>query len=214
MTFRALPFVTLALSCLFTAACSTLVPEADGGTFAGSDRDRTCEAEATVRFENCVASNAQFTRPPIARVIVASSIRSGANGPDVCVVPDQAWLSIGTYGGGGGGGNPTRAVDSGGDEAGDRVDVSCSVVPEADGSYRMQGEATRARSGTLRVSGVFRPENAPQPGITLELLRPDLGVFTQTDCVARYDVNPAAGITDGRAWFRVSCPRIKSPATR
>ena len=185
MTFRALSFVTLALSCLITAACSTIAPEDDGGTFAGSDRDRTCEAEATLRFENCVSSNAQATQPPIARVIVASSIESGANGPEVCTVPDQSWLAIGSYGGGGGGGSATRAVDSGGDEAGDRVDVSCSVVPEGDGSYRMQAVATRARSGTVRVVGVFRPENAPQKGIT-----------------------------DGRAWFRVSCPQVKSPATR
>lgn len=214
MNVRALPLVTLTLSILSTAACSTIAPDEDAGMFAGSDRDRTCEAEATVRFENCLASSSQGGQPAIPRVIVTSSITSGANGPEVCTVPDQSWLAIGTYGGGGGGGSAARAVNSGEDEAGDRVDASCSVVPEGDGSYRMQGTVTRARAGTLRVVGVFRPENAPQKGITVELIRPDLGTFTQTDCVARYDVNPAAGITDGRAWFRVSCPHVKSPATR
>jgi hypothetical protein len=210
MNFRSLPFVTLVLSSLFTAACGTIAKEPDN-TGGGSDRDRTCEAEATLRFENCAATTAQTGQPAIPRIIVASSIKAGANGPEVCAVADQSWLAIGAYGAGG---NPPRPVDSGENEAGDRVNVSCVITPDVDGSYRVSAEAFRAGVGTISVGGSFRPENAPQTGISVRFTRFDLGTFTQTDCVARYDVDPAAGIADGRAWFRVSCPRALSPATR
>ena len=87
------------------------------------------------------------------------------------------------------------------------------MLPEADGSFRISAEATRERSGTVRVSGIFRQENAPQTGIQVVLERPDLGKFAQSDCVASYDANVVAGVFPGRAWFRVTCPRAVSPAT-
>ncbi len=173
-------------------------------------RERTCETEATLRFENCASSATDAGLPPIAQVIVASRISPGVNGPAACAVADQSWVAIGAYGVGGGAHRPVRNGDN---EAGDRVDVSCSVIPGADGSYRLRAEATRANAGSVRISGIFRPENAPQTGITVTFERPDLGTFTQADCVARYDVNPAAGIASGRAWFGVKCAHAASAAT-
>ena len=46
-----------------------------------------------------------------------------------------------------------------------RGDVSCSVIPEADGSYRLRAEATRANAGSVRFSGIFRRRTRPDPAL-------------------------------------------------
>ncbi|MBK8214178.1 MAG: hypothetical protein IPK71_10570 [Myxococcales bacterium] len=199
-----------------TTSRDSSVPDATDGSgpdTSPSDaaaRERTCETEAIVRFENCVMTTGDAGRPATPQVIVESRIAAGANGPTVCAVAEQSWLTIGSYASTAGT-NFHRPVRDGETEGGDRVGVSCSVLPEADGSFRISAEATRERSGTVRVSGIFRQENAPQTGIQVVFERPDLGKFAQSDCVASYDANVVAGVFPGRAWFRVTCPRAVSP---
>ena len=186
----------------------------DAAVADAASRDRTCAAEATLRFENCVQetdSDAGF--PAIPQVIVASRIGPGSNGSLACPLAEQPGLTVGTYGAAG---TPPRPVQNSGTEGGDRVAVACSVIPAPDGSFRVRGEASRTGAGapgTVKVAGIFRAESAPQPGITLTYQRPGLGTFEQTDCVASYDPDPNAGIAPGRVWFRVTCPKATSPAT-
>jgi hypothetical protein len=176
-----------------------------------ASRERTCETEAIVRFENCLQSADDAGPAPIAQTIVSSRIAPGANGAATCALQDQPWVAIGAYGADGG---VHRVVRHGQTEAGDRVDVTCSVVSQSDGSYLVRAEAARAGAGKVRVAGTFRAEKAaPQPNIAVTLERADLGTFAQTDCVASYDANPLATVASGRVWFRVTCPRAVSPAT-
>jgi hypothetical protein len=138
--------------------------------------------------------------PAVPQVYIQASLDPGSHPSNICpLLASASSFTIGSQG---------SPAQDGSSQNGAGVSVTCTVTPNADGTFNVTANAAvdGQSGGALYISGTFGAAPGPVSKITASFTQGgNTGAFKDvTECTVTYSGNQ--GVAAGRVWGNLECP--------